>query len=516
MARMFDRSHRRRARLARETRLNIENLERRQVMAANLVASLVPDGVLRVEGTSARDWIEVRQAGGQISVTGAAIAVGQETRTSVSVRDVARIELNGCEGDDFIAIYDIDTTTLPLGISISGDQGRDAFVVPSGVTLDAESGDRAFSSAEMSADALHQSRIELLYKFRDRWGYVGHFDTGTGLAHGDGEGTLYTAIAAIGIATGNYHQDAWESAEANAVLEDLLGTLLTKSWGNRDEFGREHPIRHPNVYDYDASGNAFRQSPMSKDSFGAIVAAAHYAYDNPHSSEAVRELARDLIAKWSNYLVSNQWRTHSRYIVNEFETDGNMYVDGGHYKHIFNENGVAKTAKGPESFQLLWHEAYALRNVAARMGVLVPTLDLTNDLPQTVIDLGAEAVGNAVGRGVRAILDQLSFSRDYDVKIRLGNRDISVLKGDLSIGIPTAARERMERELSGLVTNVVREGMRLGSIAGQADDMVSLAVNRLLDHVPNQLGRSQWRAVLVQAISAVVPALQSDILVEAG
>jgi hypothetical protein len=75
MARMFDRSHRRRARLARETRFNIENLERRQVMAANLVASLMPDGVLRVEGTPARDWIEVRQAGGQISVTGAAISV---------------------------------------------------------------------------------------------------------------------------------------------------------------------------------------------------------------------------------------------------------------------------------------------------------------------------------------------------------------------------------------------------------------------------------------------------------
>ena len=56
--------------------------------------------------------------------------------------------------------------------------------------------------------------------FRDAAGFI--VDYSDGKPDTLGEGTLHTAIAAVAIATGNFHQDAWEAAEANDRLAELL------------------------------------------------------------------------------------------------------------------------------------------------------------------------------------------------------------------------------------------------------------------------------------------------------
>jgi hypothetical protein len=499
----------------RRARPVVEALETRELLAAGLTASL-ENGLLRVVGTPERDWIVTRQQqDGQISVEGGVqILSGDQLLDSVPKQDVTRIELAGLGNDDYLALFGADAGSFTGGVMMSGGDGRDAIVVPAGVSLDADPADKLLGLAEYTADTLQHARFELLYKFRDEFGYVGHYDVQKGQTHGDGEGTLYTAIAAIGIATGNYHQDSWESAQANAVLEDLLGTLLTKSWGTRDGLGREHPIRHPNWFDYHEAGNILRNSPMTKDAFGAIIAAAHYAYDNPHSSQAVRELARNLVTKWSEYLVLNQWRTHSTFIAGEFDADGDRS------KTIFNEHGKPRMALSVEGFMLFPHEIYAIQNVAADMGI--PTSQwnawgaMSVSFKQTLADVAAPYLGEAAGRGLDYILDRLKFGRDYDIKVNLGGREVSVLKGSFSIGIPEGTRDRIVTEFSRFVTDVIREGVRLNNFQDQGGDLIGLALNRVLDLLPDQLGKDSWRSVLTGAVQQVVPWLSYAGLIEAG
>src|SRR5262249_46030355 len=120
--------------------------------------------------------------------------------------------------------------------------------------------------------------------FRDAAGFIVDYSGGTPATLG--EGTLHTAIAAVAIAAGNFHPDAWETAEANDRLAELLEALRRRGWGNQDGLGRRHPIRHPEVFDFNSAGTAFRNSPLTKDGFGAVLAACYYAFKCPHSSDA--------------------------------------------------------------------------------------------------------------------------------------------------------------------------------------------------------------------------------------
>ena len=267
------------------------------------------------------------------------------------------------------------------------------------------------SLAAVSTEAYRQTaRDELLARrsagvtgFRDSYGYI--VDYTNGQPDTLGEATLHTAIAIIALATGSYRPDSWEAAQANAMMEELLETVLVHSWGNKDSFGILHPIRHPDVYDYDEAGVRLRNRPMTKDGFNALVAAAYYAYDCPHSNDRVRSLARDLMSKWSQYLVLHQWRTHSNYLSGEFETDGHKK-----YKHIFSapepdpdpEKRRVSHA-GPESFTLLPHEVYALKNCGARLGLVtagwkVWLLDVPDGFEQMLIETAATYLTDATAR----------------------------------------------------------------------------------------------------------------------
>lgn len=180
--------------------------------------------------------------------------------------------------------------------------------------------------------------------FRDPHGFIVGYST-DGSIGSPGEATLHTAIAAIAIAAANYHQNSWE--DANARLYDLLKTLFERSWGNVDNSGEAHPIRHPDVFDFDADGTKFRNSPLTKDSFGAVLCACYYAYASPNTSLLVRDQAKQLLQKWVDYLARHQYRLHSSYIVGEFEKDGKNYAN------IFSgPNRETKSYKGLEAFVL--------------------------------------------------------------------------------------------------------------------------------------------------------------------
>ncbi len=59
--------------------------------------------------------------------------------------------------------------------------------------------------------------------------------------HALGEGTYFTALAVVALASGNHAQDTWEASNADDSISRFLDVLTNKSWGNMDELGRLTP-----------------------------------------------------------------------------------------------------------------------------------------------------------------------------------------------------------------------------------------------------------------------------------
>lgn len=87
-------------RLSRLSR--VEALERREMMAANLMADLYSNGVLRIEGTERSDTIVVRQINNQISVDGINIRFNGSNVARVNASQVSSIDVIALGGDDKI------------------------------------------------------------------------------------------------------------------------------------------------------------------------------------------------------------------------------------------------------------------------------------------------------------------------------------------------------------------------------------------------------------------------------
>ncbi len=352
--------------------------------------------------------------------------------------------------------------------------------------------------------------------FRDEFGFI--VDYNNGEPDTRGEGTLHTAIAAIAVAAGSYHRDNWEENNANNRLDELLRALTEKGWGNQDGLGRLHPIRHPDVREYDSSNNFLRLSPLTKDGFGAVICACLYSYKSPHSSEAVKQRATTLIQKWTEYLVLSQWRTHSQYIAGEFETHPD---NGEKYKNIFSEGGGLVSHKGPEAFLLLPHEIYAIQSVAAALGQQTSNWDVWSGgmapaLKQTLTDIVAPYIGAACGRAISSILDHLVWSVPYSIPIGGPGWEFGKIEGIFSFGIPDDIRLGIEDAFSTAVTDIIREWVRIDSLINrQGDQLIGLAIGRILDLLPAALGADKWRSILTLGLRQICPWLDGTIWVEA-
>lgn len=101
-----------------------ERLEVRELMAANLMASLV-NGQLYIEGTNNADAITVRQVGSQISVDKINILAGGKYQSSVAASQVSSVLVKGLGGNDTVRL---DATTLTKNATVYGGAGDDYLV----------------------------------------------------------------------------------------------------------------------------------------------------------------------------------------------------------------------------------------------------------------------------------------------------------------------------------------------------------------------------------------------------
>lgn len=377
------------------------------------------------------------------------------------------------------------------------------------------------SNKQDARDELYAKQNSLL-KFRDKFGFVIDLDDPTSDVLGDetpntlGEATYHTAITAIAVATGNYNQDEWEKNTSNSFLSELLRTLIDKAWGNKDNLGRVHPIRHPDLYDFNRNGDKIRCRPLSKDSFGPILAAIYYSYKCPNSNEEVRTLSHKLATKWADYLVLFQWRLHSIYLEGEFDQDGN------YYRNIFsNEHHKPTSYLGPEAFILLPHEIYAFQNVASTVGIPSvtwnPWINLSIELESTMKDYVAPYVGELSGRAFKLLLEQLNLSIPVDIPLGANDWNMGNIKWKFEIKFPSNIQERIAKKVNIVTTDAIREVYRLKTYNGEQDiDLFGLVLNKILDMFPQDLTQDTWRTVLTDAMQKVIPWLSGRIWVEAG
>lgn len=108
----------------RSSILEVETLERRDVLATSLTASLGADGLLSIEGTNGPDRIHVRQDLGQIRIDGIQIKTPQGLRSQVPAPQVQSIEVRGLDGDDVIRL-DAGAQDINKNAIINGGRGDD-------------------------------------------------------------------------------------------------------------------------------------------------------------------------------------------------------------------------------------------------------------------------------------------------------------------------------------------------------------------------------------------------------
>jgi len=110
----------------------IETVEQRIVLAANVTASLAASGVLTIEGTTSDDHITVSESNGMISVSGVQITVGRRSVASVDATTVSRIEIRGLDGNDTLEVAKaggrgaLQDVTVPM--FMDGGAGNDVII----------------------------------------------------------------------------------------------------------------------------------------------------------------------------------------------------------------------------------------------------------------------------------------------------------------------------------------------------------------------------------------------------
>ncbi|KAJ6036164.1 hypothetical protein N7540_000443 [Penicillium herquei] len=231
----------------------------------------------------------------------------------------------------------------------------------------------------------------------------------------EGDATLFTALAVISLATGNYKPDEWETQHAKTTITGFLNVLLEKSWGKTDfvlkgEIAKgDHPIRHPKVLEWDKSG---RNSC-------------------PNCSAEVRTLPQTLLTKWIKYLSEHRWMLLTNWSGTELE------------EVTYNSGTLEKQNQRltVEGFMLWPHELYALKDCALSLSVSqsipIPYIDSVLAL-QDVLEKGfpdfVMKLSDSFVEALDTILGYLNYSDTFDIELIPGWRR-SAVKGRYSVGI---------------------------------------------------------------------------------
>lgn len=114
------------------------------------------------------------------------------------------------------------------------------------------------------------------------------------------------------------------------------------------------------------------------------------------------------------------------------------------------------------------------------------------------------------------VLERLTYSESYSVQLGSTDWNLGKVKGKFTIGIPNQLRRRIVSTFADSVNNLIRESVRLNNFPNQANELLGLAINRVLNMFPEVLGSSSWRSILTGLMQQVTPWLDGSAWVEAA
>jgi Ca2+-binding RTX toxin-like protein len=161
-------SKRKEARRRFRRAMQLEQLGRRELMAADLAVTFNPDnGLLNIEGTAGDDSVYIYQANDELLVWGLPI---ENLRTGESVdslasQQVSRIEFSGLEGDDFFHFDDTQAgTDRIISVLVQGGDGADTLTTGRGAdTIYGGAGDESIAGGPGSDFILGGPGYDTLY-----------------------------------------------------------------------------------------------------------------------------------------------------------------------------------------------------------------------------------------------------------------------------------------------------------------------------------------------------------------
>jgi hypothetical protein len=494
-------------------RPTFEQLENRELMAANVTANFA-NGLLRIQSNAAHDQLLIQNLNGQVRVEGISIQVNNQATPTIPRASLTAIEVDALGGNDYIEIYGLDNLS---SVRVVGGVGNDIVLGPANTQFAGQqTADRLITGYQM------QARYELLNQFRDSYGFVMQADDQGQLTGAQGEATYLTAVAAISFATDSYQQkDSTLLAQDKQAVLELLNTLTTAAWGNRDGVtGLESPIRHPDDWDYkkvevetNPGSGSFRteivkdrQRPLTKDGFDQILTAVYYASHSPawKQDPAVQSASRALVQKWYNYLVANQW-----------SLDPRMGVPGASWAAPLGANGDPQTpVPGPESFILAPTDRYAFQSVANSLGIPTDQADADRYALQWMGLLADPLGGGSAGFAaspevVQATADFLANAAGTGLDQILQTRILVPFTSSTVTWIDDGVRKQIVK----VFEDVIRDGMRALLVGSTSPgDLLGVAVGNILGQLPSWLGKNQWSSILTTGLKEVLPWLGGDVV----
>ena len=135
---------------------------------------------------------------------------------------------------------------------------------------------------------------------------------------------------------------------------------------------------------------------------------------------------------------------------------------------------------------------------------------------QAVVDVVAPYVGDASKRSLSAILDKIELAVPYDLTLGAPGFNLGKLKGVFHVGIPSNLRITIATAFWNGRAGFIAESVRLANLQdNQTEQLLDLAISRILDQFPGVLGPDRWRSILALTLKQVSPWLDGSVWLEA-
>jgi Ca2+-binding RTX toxin-like protein len=379
-----------------------------------------------------------------------------------------------------------------------------------------------------AADAARQYETRILFdqlnRYRDAFGFIVTLNS-DGVPDDRGDAVIFTGLSAAMTALRG------DGASTLALLTTLRDLPFV------EEKGRLRLVRHPQIWDYIEGGDGFvrdRHAPLTKDGVLGVMTGAYYAYRGAYETEAmttqVRQLAKEVLGKYIDYLSDNQWKTLDQYPDHYWDKDKN---DAKKFAHVFSdETGRAVSWKGPESYALSPSDHFALKHIALE---LLPEraaeISQWNVWGAFAITLGqvagnghealADSIAGAVGKLFDGFLQKISIHEDLSFHVIPGVSwtrvafpvDVEISEPDRR-NIVTFVEEAVRAYVSRYLNAGTEDLTELPVVASQFEQTLTATIDKVVDRLPASFGASVWRPLVADAIRQALPWFNGDAIGE--